>query len=191
MLKDLRYQLFRFFVSLLPWGTTRTKWIVKNNVFKEVGKNFYFCPRKIPADPKYIIFHDNVSVAADVVFCNHDVMFKVFNNVQSDYQYDKFYGCIEVMDNVFIGTKTIILPNVRIGSNVIIGAGSIVTSDLESGGVYAGNPARKIGEFDRVLLNRLNWNEKIKGLDELKVQEILWKEFKKNKEQKNEQIINE
>lgn len=81
MFKDLRYQFFRLFVSLLPWGTMRTKRIVKKNVFRAVGENFYFCPRKIPADPKYIIFHNNVSVAADVVFCNHDVIYKVFNSM--------------------------------------------------------------------------------------------------------------
>ena len=44
----------------------------------------------------------------------------------------------------FIGQRTIILPGVEIGSNVIVGAGSIVTRNLESCGVYAGNPAQYI-----------------------------------------------
>ena len=40
---------------------------------------------------------------------------------------------------------------VRIGDNVVIGAGSVVTRDLPPNGVYAGSPARfvcSIGEFD-------------------------------------------
>ena len=35
------------------------------------------------------------------------------------------------MDNVFIGTGTIIMPNVKIGPNAIIAAGSVVTKDVE------------------------------------------------------------
>ena len=176
-MSDLGYQIFRMFVSLLPWGTMRTKWIVKKNIFRSVGKNFYFCPRKIPADPQYIIFHDNVSVAADVVFCNHDVMYKTFNKIGGYSDYVKYYGCIEIMDNVFIRTKSVILPNVKIGSNVIVAAGSIVTKDLESGGVYAGNPARRIGEIDKLLESRIKWTEKIKGIDN--VVDYLWDEFQR------------
>ena len=52
------------------------------------------------------------------------------------------------MDNVFIGYNVTVLPNVKIGENVIIGACSTVTKDLEANGVYAGSPARKIGSFD-------------------------------------------
>lgn len=177
MFNDIRYQFFRFAVSLLPWGSTRTKWIVKKKVFRDVGENFYFCPRKIPADPKCIIFHNNVSVAADVVFCNHDVMYRVFNHVQDEYNYIKYYGCIEVMDNVFIGAKSIILPNVKIGSKVIIGAGSVVTKDLPSGGVYAGNPAKRIGDFDKVMENRKKWTENMKSLNENQMLDYLWGNF--------------
>lgn len=179
MFKDLYYQFFRMFVSLLPWGAMRTKWLVKKKIFQSVGENFYFCPRKIPADPKYIIFHNNVSIAADVVFCNHDVMYRVFNNLGEKRKngYVKFYGCIEVMDNVFIGAKSIIMPNVRIGSNVIVAAGSIVTKDLQSGGVYAGNPARRIGDFEKLVSDRTTWSQKWGKFDEKSLQDHLWQEF--------------
>jgi acetyltransferase-like isoleucine patch superfamily enzyme len=46
-------------------------------------------------------------------------------------------------NNVSIGTNATILP-VRICDNVVVGAGSVVTKDITSPGVYAGNPARKI-----------------------------------------------
>lgn len=46
-------------------------------------------------------------------------------------------------DNVSIGSNATILP-VKICSNVVIGAGSVVTRDISEAGVYAGNPARKI-----------------------------------------------
>jgi maltose O-acetyltransferase len=43
---------------------------------------------------------------------------------------------------VFVGAGSIILPNVTIGDNVIIGAGSVVTRSIPENCVYAGNPAR-------------------------------------------------
>ena len=53
-------------------------------------------------------------------------------------------GNVIIGNNVFIGAGAIILPGCKIGNDVIIGAGSIVTKDLESGYVYAGNPAKKV-----------------------------------------------
>ena len=46
-------------------------------------------------------------------------------------------------DNVSIGTNSTILP-VKICSNVVIGAGAVVTKDILESGVYVGNPAKKI-----------------------------------------------
>jgi maltose O-acetyltransferase len=47
---------------------------------------------------------------------------------------------------VWIGTGAIILPGVTIGDGAVVGAGSVVTSDVKSGTVVAGNPARVIAE---------------------------------------------
>ena len=49
-----------------------------------------------------------------------------------------------IKENVWIGARAIILPGVKIGSNSIIGAGSVVTKNVESNVVVAGNPAKKI-----------------------------------------------
>ncbi len=46
--------------------------------------------------------------------------------------------------HTFIGVNTIICNSVRIGDNVIIGAGSIVTKDIPDNEIWAGNPARLI-----------------------------------------------
>lgn len=47
-------------------------------------------------------------------------------------------------DDVWIGTRTIILPGVKIGDHAIIGAGSVVTRNVEEWTIVAGNPARMI-----------------------------------------------
>lgn len=51
-------------------------------------------------------------------------------------------------NNVSIGTNATILP-VIICDNVVIGAGSVVTTDVEKPGIYAGNPARFLRQITR------------------------------------------
>jgi acetyltransferase-like isoleucine patch superfamily enzyme len=51
-------------------------------------------------------------------------------------------GPVIIEDHVWIGSKAIILPGVRIGTRAVIGAGSIVTKDIPPRCVAAGNPAR-------------------------------------------------
>ena len=49
-------------------------------------------------------------------------------------------------NNVSIGTNATILP-VKIADHVVIGAGSVVTKDINKSGVYAGNPAKFIKDI--------------------------------------------
>ena len=66
----------------------------------------------------------------------------------------KKIGSIHIEDNVFIGSHTIILCDVNIGSNVIIGAGSLVNKDIPANSVYAGVPAKYICSFDEFVEKR-------------------------------------
>lgn len=51
---------------------------------------------------------------------------------------------IVIEDDVWIGTRVIILPGVHIGKGSIIGAGSVVTRDVPQYSIVAGNPAKII-----------------------------------------------
>ena len=51
--------------------------------------------------------------------------------------------------------NTIILNGVHIGNNVIVGAGSIVNSDIPDNTVVAGSPARFICDLDQYLEKRI------------------------------------
>lgn len=51
---------------------------------------------------------------------------------------------VTIGHNVWIGGGVTICPGVTIGDNCVIGAGSVVTKDVPSDSVYAGNPARLI-----------------------------------------------
>jgi acetyltransferase-like isoleucine patch superfamily enzyme len=56
-----------------------------------------------------------------------------------------------VEDDVSIGGGAVILPGVRIGSGSLIGAGSVVTRDVEAGSVMAGNPARRVKDVGELV----------------------------------------
>lgn len=51
---------------------------------------------------------------------------------------------VTINDDVWIGTRVIILPGVTIGRGAIVGAGSVVTRDVPEYAIVGGNPARVI-----------------------------------------------
>lgn len=64
----------------------------------------------------------------------------------------QFNRDVHIGSNVWIGAGTIILPGVTIGDNTVIGAGSVVTKDIPADSVAYGNPCRvgrPIGEKDK------------------------------------------
>lgn len=48
------------------------------------------------------------------------------------------------------------MGNVKIGSNVIIGAGTLVNKDIPDNSVAGGVPVKVIGNFDKFLESRMN-----------------------------------
>ena len=100
--------------------------------------------------PWLISIGNNVTLAPYVYILSHDGSTKPF------IEYSKI-GKVSIGDNVFIGSKSIILPNINIGNNVVIAAGSIVTKNIPSNCVVAGNPAKVISNIE----NFVNKNKSI------------------------------
>lgn len=104
-----------------------------------VGKNFN--PQlRVSLDPSHcwlITIGDDVTMAPDVTILAHDASTCYYLG------YAKI-GRVNIGSRVFIGAGSIVLPGVTIGDDVIVGAGSVVTKSLQSGFVYAGNPAKKL-----------------------------------------------
>lgn len=166
---------------LISNADKRTKILVKKNIFKSIGENFFFQPRIIPDEPKLISFGNNVTVASGVTFVTHDVIDKVLNKM--DYNFNFHYNCapIEIGNNVFIGCNVTILPNVKIGNNIIIAAGSVVTKDIPNNTIVGGNPAKVIGSFDEYVNQRKNINDKLIYPSNKESFDYLWNNFKKEK----------
>lgn len=106
-----------------------------------VGNNFHAMEGVI-IDPGHcwlIEIGDNVTLAPRVHILAHDA------STKNIFGYTKI-GCVTIGDNVFVGAGTIILPNTKIETNTIVGAGSVVTKSLTSG-VWVGNPCHMVCSY--------------------------------------------
>lgn len=99
------------------------------------------------SEPYLISIGNNVRISSGVTFVTHDGGVHVIRNLYNLPNIDKF-GQIKIGNNVFIGTKTIIMPNVNIGNNVIVGSGSIVTKDIKDNSVVCGTPAKILYDIE-------------------------------------------
>ncbi len=165
---------------------SRAKYIKKHKVFYHMGDNCMVMFRKIPLYPKLISIGDNVWIASNVHFTPHDVIHQMLNNIYDDHTFVENIGCIHIKDNCFIGAHTIILPNVSIGPNVVVAAGSLVNKTLEANGVYGGVPARYICSLEDLVNKRKTENELVvkKSNGELDSETIkkCWERFLKNQQ---------
>jgi acetyltransferase-like isoleucine patch superfamily enzyme len=91
-------------------------------------------------NPYLVEIGNHVAISAGTVFITHDGAGWVFE----DHPRMDVFGTIEVKDNVYIGLNCTILPNTVIGSNCIIGTGSVVRGVVPDGSVVFGNPARVV-----------------------------------------------
>ena len=93
-------------------------------------------------NPYLVIIGNHVFVAQGVTFHTHDGGSWILKDVDPDFD---IFGPIIIEDNCLIGSKAHILPNVRIGKNSIVGAGSVVISNVPPDSIVMGIPARIIG----------------------------------------------
>lgn len=97
----------------------------------------------------------NCKVEEDLVLCDYVLMGPNVVIFSSSHEYKNpdvpimLQGGIErkpvvIGNDVWIGTRVIIMPGVHIGNHVIIGANSVVTHDIPDYSVAAGSPARVV-----------------------------------------------
>ena len=106
----------------------------------EVGKNFFANYNCTMLDVAKITIGENCFMASNVA------IYTAGHPIHPDSRNSMYeYGIpVTIGDNVWIGGNTVICPGVTIGSNCVVGAGSVVTKDIPDWSVAAGNPCRVI-----------------------------------------------
>lgn len=98
----------------------------------------------------HIIIGNNVKIGALSIISDNDAHSLNPNdrlNYIIDEQNTKSSPVI-IEDNVLIGANSIILKGVHIGCNTVIGAGSVVTKNIPSNVIAAGNPCKVIKQLE-------------------------------------------
>ncbi len=113
-----------------------------------IGENFYTNHNCTILDGAKVTFGDNVFIGPNCVFstAGHAI------DAEQRANGLEIALPITVGDDVWIGANVSVLPGVTIGSNTIIGAGSVVNKDIPAGVIAAGVPCkavRKITEEDK------------------------------------------
>ena len=176
-----RGRLLKGLFFIIPSAKTRNDLIRKLDLFGYFGKDVIYQPHLLPMDPKMIKLHDNVKVSNNVSFITHDAMQEVYKCMEEN-QGKKFrqsVGCIEVMQDCFIGLGSIIMPGVRIGPRAVVAAGSVVTKDVPEGAIVGGNPAKVIGSFDDLMRRQEEMSKDIENDNRFSKERIdlAWKKF--------------
>lgn len=117
----------------------------------------YNHPCWLPTMLELITIGNNVTIAADVRLCEHDMVRLMFDNDPSyNGPYIKYYtGPIEIEDNVVIGARSIILYNIKVGRNALIAAGSVVIKNVPPYSIVVG---KVVGDTKQPLYKRLKYS---------------------------------
>lgn len=81
---------------------------------------------------------NHVDIASEVMIYNaqHNIKDPNFRAISAP---------VSIEDYVFIGPRAIILPGITIKKGAVVGAGAVVTKDVEAGVIVGGVPAKQIG----------------------------------------------
>lgn len=132
--------------------------------FKSKGRNVHFCKDSFVTSPSKLEVGDNVwvgehflahaeggiSIGSGTIISSNVEIWTQNHNYDGDdltmIPYDKnmVKKPVSIGENVWIGTRVIIVPGAQIGEGAVVGAGSVVTGSIPAFAVCGGNPAKVI-----------------------------------------------
>ena len=129
---------------------SRGEIIIGNNTW--IGSGSYLkCAKKIEIG-NFCMFADNIIIQDTDCHSldknkRRDFLKLPYKKRDIDIWYESPIDEVIIGNDVWVGIYSIILKGVKIGDGAIIGAGSVVTSDVPENTIVAGNPAKVIQEM--------------------------------------------
>lgn len=132
------------------------------------------------SEPYLVTIGKNCRITANVSITTHEGGVIVLRNLYKELSDIDRFGAVTIGNNVHIGPRTLIMPDVHIGSNVIIGCGAIVTKDIPDNSVAIGIPARVIETIDEYKMKHAGDFVHTKGMNPDKKREFLVEHYPKS-----------
>lgn len=167
------------------YGENEKRYEILKDLFKKIGEKCYIEPPfrcdygcNITVGNNFYANYDciildvcDVEIGENVFFAPKVCIFTAAHPIDAEVRNTQLeYGKrVKIGSNVWIGGNTVVNPGVTIGDNSVIGSGSVVTKDIPSGVIAAGNPCkviREITESDKKYWNMLKdeyYSDKIKA----------------------------
>lgn len=153
-LKEITWYFIKmiFFLSAMPYPNALKKLLLQ--LFgARIGKGVVIKPRVNIHFPWKLIVGNDVWIGEEVFLLNFELL-TVGDNVcisqraflcggNHDFRIPEMpyrNGPITLMDGCWVGASVFVSPGVTIGTDTVVTAGSVVTANLESNGIYKGNP---------------------------------------------------
>lgn len=148
LLKRIRNIVYRIVFGIKIMTSIEDHVLIKSRTLQNrgnvrVGKNVVLGVRVILDAEGELIIGNNVTISRECMIYTHT------HNIKEYKKSDNVVECSQVVieDDVWIGARAIILPSAKtIGRGAIVGAGSVVTKQVEPFSIVAGNPAKVIGD---------------------------------------------
>tara|TARA_R110001583_G_scaffold19175_10_gene75353 strand:+ start:1026 stop:1895 length:870 start_codon:yes stop_codon:yes gene_type:complete len=118
----------------------------------KIGDHVGIFERTIINPSESVEIGDDVGIGGEVMIWTHGAWLDVTQGFPSD------FGPVKIGNNVWLPARSIVLPNVTIGDNTVIGIGSIINRDIEGGCFAAGSPCKVLKE--NCYPRKLNKNER-------------------------------
>lgn len=173
----------RFFIHD---GWKKAKFYRRHHYFHSQGNDCYIPIHLLKRESYLLSLGDNVWLTYGTSVILHDASVQVVKKAKGIDWLDKI-NRIVIGDNVFIGNNAMILPGVTIGSNCIVGGGTVVTKDIPSNSVVAGNPGHVILSFDeyadkcKTITEKYPWKKETPATELRKLrEEYFWGEIRNN-----------
>ena len=150
------YKYFEFYRKLVHkyfFKSIGENTFLRNNVRFSHNKNISIGSNCIIGPNSILNAADNITIGDNFLGGPELIIYTAEHGIENNgipfIEQPNKYAPVSIGNNVYIGARVIILKGVTIGDNVVVGSGSVVTSDLESNAIYAGNPARLVRKLNK------------------------------------------
>lgn len=143
-------------VEIGVWGRTIGAGTIR------IGRGVLMSPGSRISASDEIVIGDGVMLANGAYITDSD-----WHTLYDRIQRDDRVTPVHIGNNVWLGDHATVLKGVTVGENSVIAAGAVVTKDVPSNVVVAGNPAAVVKELDpnREMTTRLNYFADPEGLE--------------------------